>query len=90
VVEPAQRHLRATGIVHAEEQDHRSSVVDLAFHPSQGVEALPGEALGQQGKEVGHRGPAGELVIARHQEPLDGLGPEGPVERLGQPDGRAF
>ena len=71
---------------------HRNSttglaVVVMSLDPGQGVQALPGEAFGQQRQEVGHGAAGGELVVAGVQEPFDGLGAEDAVELVGQPGG---
>jgi hypothetical protein len=47
-------------------------VLDLG----QCLEALPGEPLGQQRKEVEDGRPAGELVIRGVQKPVDRFRPE--------------
>ena len=64
----------------AQEQHGRLAVVGQALDLGQGVQALPGEAFGEQRQEVGDGGPAGELVVGGVQEPLDGLGVERAVE----------
>jgi hypothetical protein len=74
VVEPAERHLGAAGVVHAEEQHDRRAVGADALDPGQGAQALAGEAFGHQRQEVGELGPVGELVVARLQVQLDRLG----------------
>ena len=73
VGEEAHRHLGPTGVVHAQEQHDRSAVVGLSLHTGERVEALPGEALGEQRQVVGDDGMVGELVVAAGQERLDGL-----------------
>ena len=80
VVEPPERHLRAPGVVHAEEQHGRETVVGLALDARERLEALAGEALGEDGQEVQRGGAVGELVVARGEEPFDGLGAEHAVE----------
>ncbi|GLW10704.1 hypothetical protein Misp01_58320 [Microtetraspora sp. NBRC 13810] len=72
--------------MHAQEQHHGSPVV-VAFHAGQGVQALAGEALGEQRQVVGDLPVQGELVVAGVQEPLDGLGAERASELLGQAAG---
>ena len=52
VLEEAERHLGAAGVVDAQEQ-HDGLAVDLQpFDPGQGLETLPGEAFGQQGRKL--------------------------------------
>ena len=80
VGEESERHLGAAGVVGAQEQHGGFAVGDLAFDAGQGVEALAGEAFGQQGQEVGHGRAAGELVVGRVQEAFDGLDSEHAVE----------
>ena len=53
VVEEAESHLGAAGVVGAQEQHGGLAVGDLAFDAGQGVKALAGEAFGQQRQEVG-------------------------------------
>ena len=57
------------------------------FDLGQGVEALPGEAFGEEGQEVGDGGMAGELVVGGVQEPFDGFGVERAVEVASEPGG---
>ena len=52
VLEEAEGHLGAAGVVGAQEQHGRLAVVDVAFDPGQGLEPLPGEPLGEQRQEV--------------------------------------
>jgi hypothetical protein len=66
--------------VHAEEQHGGPAVAAVAFDLGEGVEALAGEALGEEGEEGGDGGFAGELVEAGLEEQLDGLGAEPAVE----------
>jgi hypothetical protein len=72
----AHRHLGAAGVVRAQEEHDgccvRVGVLDLG----QCLEALPGEPLGQQRKEVEDGRPAGELVIRGVQKPVDRFRPE--------------
>jgi hypothetical protein len=49
--------------VGAEEQHGGFAVADVAFDPREGVQALTGEAFGEQGQEVGNAGAPGELVV---------------------------
>ena len=56
VLEPAECHLRATGVVHAQEEDGREAVVRLAFHASERAQALAREPLRHDRKEVRRRG----------------------------------
>lgn len=72
--------------MHAQEQDDGPPVV-VAFHAGQGVQALAGEAFGEQRQVVGDRAVQGELVVAGVQEPFDGLGAECAGELLGQAAG---
>jgi hypothetical protein len=64
--------------------------VRQAFDLRQGLQALPGEAFGQQRQEIRDGGPSGELVVRGVQEPLDGLGVEGALEVSGEAGGRMF
>ena len=64
----------------AQEQHDRFAVAVFALHSGQGVQALAGEAFGEQRQEVRHAGQRGELVVAGVQEPFDGLGAVGAVE----------
>lgn len=57
----------------AQEADDRLSVVDVALEADHGLQPLSGEAFSQEGEEVHYRRPAGELLVGRGQEPLDGL-----------------
>ena len=88
VGEEAERHLGAAGVVGAQEQHGGLAVGDLALDPGQRVEALTGEAFGQQRQEVGDGRAGGELVVGGVQEPLDGFDAEVLVEVTLQPGGR--
>ena len=73
VTEPAGGHLRATGVVHAQEQ-HRWPIGGLqTFDLGERPEPLSGEALGEQRQEVRDTGCGCELVERVDDEPLDGL-----------------
>ena len=87
VVEPAEGHLRAAGVVHAQEQHDRGAVGAFAFDFGEGAESLAGEAFGHQRQEVGELGAVGELVVAGLEEQLDGLGGEEVVELVVQGGG---
>ena len=86
--EETEGHLRAAGVVGAQEQ-HRglvSVIVPSTFANAR--QPLPGEAFGQQRQEVGDGGPTGELVVGGVQEPLDGFHAEHVGELGRQPGGR--
>lgn len=51
------------------------------------LQALAGEALGQQGQVVGDTPDSGELVVAGVQKPLHSLGAVGAVELGGEAGG---
>jgi len=87
VGEEAHGHLRSAGVVRAQEQHGRSAVVGSTFDLGQGVEALSGEAFGEEGQEVGDGGMAGELVVGGVQEPVDGVDVERAVEVASEPGG---
>ena len=78
VLEEAHRHLGAAGVVGAQEQHGGFAVMGQPFDLGQGVQALPGEAFGQQRQEVGDGGVGGELLVEGVQEPFDRLGPTVP------------
>jgi hypothetical protein len=62
--------------VHAQEQHDGHAVLAPALDASQSGEPLAGEPLRDERKEVGEPRPVGELVVARLEEQLDGLGRE--------------
>jgi hypothetical protein len=72
--------------VGAQEQHDRLAVAVMAFDAGEGVQALAGEAFGEQRQEVRHAGQVRELVVADVQEPFDGLGAVGAVELAGEAD----
>ncbi|HEY3485173.1 MAG TPA: hypothetical protein VGK49_07305, partial [Ilumatobacteraceae bacterium] len=88
LVEPTERHLRPTGIVHAQEQHDRQAVTRRALDLGERLQPLRREALREKWKERVHSGPFGELVVTRHQKPLDRLKPEHAFEVLLQVLGR--
>jgi hypothetical protein len=87
MVEPAQRDLRAAGVVHTQEQHDRGAVGAATFDFGKRLEPLAGEALGHQRQEADELGPVGELVVAGFQEQLDRLGGEEITELLVQRGG---
>jgi hypothetical protein len=84
VLEEAHRHLATAGVVHAQEQHDGAAVVAESFDPGLRGQLLPRETLGQQRQEVRHSAVRGELVVARVQEALDGLGAVHAVELAAQ------
>jgi hypothetical protein len=73
----------------AEEQHGGFAVIAQTFHLRQSLQALAGEAFGEQRQEVRDGGPAGELVVGGVEEPLDRLGVEGALEVAGQASRRS-
>ena len=86
--EEPHRHLRAAGVVHAQEQHGGLAVVVQALDLRQRPQSLPGEPFGHQRQELDHGGPGGELVERGMQEPFDRLGAEDPLEFGGEPGRR--
>jgi len=76
MLEEAQRHLATAGVVHTQEQHHRSTVVTVALDLGQRMQPLPGEPFGDQRQEPRQPALVGELVIAGVQEPFDRCGAE--------------
>ena len=76
VLQPAGGHLGAAGVVDAEEQDGGGGHVDLSFDLGEGLEAVAGEAFGEDRGEGGDASLWEELVEAVGEEPFDGLGSE--------------
>jgi len=90
VVEPAEGHLGATGVVDAEEQDDGDALVGFALDLGESLEALAGEALGEQRQERRDAGAAGELLVAGLEEQLDGLNRERALVLAGEVLGRCL
>ncbi|MEU9883664.1 hypothetical protein [Streptomyces phaeochromogenes] len=66
-------HLAAPGVVDAEEEHGGLAIGDVAFELRQGVQALAGEAFGQERLVFGDGSAADELVVVGGQEPLGWL-----------------
>ncbi len=71
----------------AQEQHGGFAGVGFALDFGQGLQALAGEAFGQQRQEVHHGCASGELVVGGVQESFDGLDTEGAFELTLQPSG---
>ena len=68
----------------AQKEHNRSRVRVRLLDLSQRLEALAGEALGEQRQKVGDGRLTGELLVGRVQKPVDRLLPERSVELTGQ------
>ena len=88
LAEVAQGHLRATGVVGAQEEDDGAMVVALALDAGQCLQTLAGEPLGEGGQVPVVADASTEVVVRRVEEALDRLRPEGALELLLQERGR--
>jgi hypothetical protein len=71
--EPAERHLRASGVVDAQEQ--HCGLAPGGFDPGvcEGLQPLMGESFGSDDEPVPHGCCGGELGVAAAEQRLDGL-----------------
>ena len=84
MLEEAQCHLAPAGVVYAQEQDDRTTVVVQTLHFGQSTQPLSGEPLRDQRQEVRNGARHGELVVAGVQESFDGLAAVDASKLVGQ------
>ena len=73
VGEPAEGHLRASGVVHTQEENRWQLVGCRALGVGQGLQALAGKSFCANYQPSGDGGGRGQLVVTVEQERLDRL-----------------